>query len=311
MSNDANDVTVVITCCNQADYIVEAVDSVHAQTLQTPSIIVVDDGSDDPRTIRVLVELSDSGVRVIHQRNAGVSSARNRGIRAASSTFVAVLDGDDRFKPHFLESAVDLLHHDDGLVAASSWMSTFGVLESTVKPLGGDIGAFLARNNCPAACVFRRDLALSAGGYDEDMRAGFEDWDFYLTILEHMEQAYSTHGRIGIIPEPLIEYRTSSTSSNIASMGKRLELMRLIIRKHQQSYQAHLCDAILGIETVSMQRLELWERTVRHHPELLSGNSPSALFMQEPSYGDGGMAAAVRIRSGIEALAEKGKPEVV
>jgi hypothetical protein len=62
----------------------------------------------------------------------------------------------------------------------------------------------------------------------------------------------------------------------------------------------HLCDAILGVETISMQRLELWENTVRTHPELLAKKTLSGSFMQEPSYGDGGMAAAVRLRSSSE-----------
>lgn len=300
MSDDASDITVVIPCCNQADYIVEAVDSVRAQTLQTSNIIIVDDGSHDKKTIRVLDELGNAGVRVIHQSNRGVCAARNTGIRASTSTFVALLDGDDRFRPQFLEKAVELFNQDDDVIAVSSWLRTFGVLESTVKPLGGGISAFLARNNCPAACMLRRNLALAVGGYDEEMQEGFEDWDFYLTLLEYAEQIGSPSSHIEIIPQTLIEYRTTPNSSNIASMSKRLELMRFIICKHAQSYHMHLCDAILGVETISMQRLELWESTVRTHPELLAKKTLSGSFMQEPSYGDGGMAAAVRLRSSSE-----------
>ena len=102
----------------------------------------------------------------------------------------------------------------------------------------------------------------------------------------------------GIVPEPLIDYRTAPASSNVKSMSKRLELMRFIIRKHNQSYQAHIEDAILGIETISMSRLDGWEKEICHtlkEKQILSQASKD--FIKSPSYGDGGMAAAVRIAS--------------
>ena len=102
------------------------------------------------------------------------------------------------------------------------------------------------------------------------------------------------------MPEPLIDYRTAPASSNVKSMSKRLELMRFIIRKHNQSYQAHIEDAILGIETISMFRLEGWENEICHtlqEKQIMSQTSKN--FIKNPSYGDGGMAAAVRIISSI------------
>ena len=63
------------------------------------------------------------------------------------------------------------------------------------------------------------------------MRAGFEDWAFFLSLLETQPDAH-----IGIVPEPLPEYRTAPASSNIRSMDKRLSLMRFLIEKHLPSY---------------------------------------------------------------------------
>ena len=105
---------------------------------------------------------------------------------------------------------------------------------------------------------------------------------------------------IGIVPEPLLEYRTAPASSNIQSMDKRLSLMRFIIEKHLPSYQAHLADALLGVEAASIQRLSGWEAEIR---QSLQDRQPlsdaSRDFLAHPSYGDGGMAAAVRLRSEI------------
>ena len=64
------------------------------------------------------------------------------------------------------------------------------------------------------------------------MRSGFEDWDFFLSMIETSPEAW-----IGIVDKPLIQYRTAPASSNIKSMDKRLEIMRFMIEKHISSYQ--------------------------------------------------------------------------
>ena len=80
-------------------------------------------------------------------------------------------------------------------------------------------------------------------------------------------------------------------------MTTRLETMRYLIDKHHAAYAAHLTDVLLGIEATSISRLNLWERTVREHPALLESQPDSRAFMASPTYGDGGMAAAVGLRS--------------
>ena len=232
-------------------------------------------------------------VTVIRRANGGVSAARNTGIRAARAPMVLVLDGDDRLEPAFLEKVGALLRSRPELVAASSWLHTFGVLDAVVRPAGGGLAAFLSRNCCPATHLLRRSAWVRCGGYDETMRAGFEDWEFFLSLLETAPDA-----EIGIVPEPLIDYRTAPASSNIQSMHKRLDLMRFLIEKHAASYQAHLADALLGIEAVSIARLGGWEAEMRR--ALADGrplSTASEGFLAHPTYGDGGMAAAVRLRS--------------
>lgn len=67
-------------------------------------------------------------------------------------------------------------------------------------------------------------------------------------------------------------------------MTKRLDLMRFLIAKHRDLYAAHIADAILGVEAISMSRLTMWE-------SLMCGDTTAS----PPTYGDGGMAAAVRL----------------
>ena len=92
-------------------------------------------------------------------------------------------------------------------------------------------------------------------------------------------------------------------------MEKRLDLMRFIIEKHLESYRNHVEDAVIGVESTSMTRLFGWEgeiiRSMRDTQEL---SKVSDEFMKHPTYGDGGMAAAVRIvssKSEMQSLNEK------
>lgn len=299
-------VTVVITSYNQGPLIREAVESALSQTVRPERIIIVDDGSDEQTSVDVLSAILDDcrhgaldtgGVAVdfIDQVNAGPSAARNRGIAAAGTPFVVVLDGDDRLMPTFIERTLPLLTADDSMVASSGWLRTFGVLDSVVQPTGGDAGAFVSHNCCPATCMIRRSAWERCGGYDESMRSGFEDWALFLSMLERGLEPKDDAGKgaahIGIAPEPLIEYRTAPASSNVTSVTKRLDLMRFLIAKHRDLYAAHIADAILGVEAISMSRLAMWESLMR------GDTTASQAFMTHPTYGDGGMAAAVRLQS--------------
>lgn len=291
-------VEAVVTSFNQGAMIPEAVHSLCCQTVLPERIIIVDDGSTDESSVDILHDIeTDSGlpvpVIILRQPNGGVSAARNAGIGRTQAPFVLVLDGDDKLEPSYIELVSRILREHSSMVAASSWMNTFGVLDAAVCPTGGGAAAFLARNCCPATHILRRKVWEQCGGYDETMRAGFEDWDFFLSMLETAPDAY-----IGIVEKPLIDYRTAPASSNVRSMSKRLDLMRFIMEKHINTYREHVADAVLGIEAVSMTRLYGWESEILHTLAANGGLSEaSSDFITHPSYGDGGMAAAVRIAS--------------
>lgn len=125
------------------------------------------------------------------------------------------------------------------------------------------------------------------------MRSGFEDWDFFLSMLEAVPGS-----SIEILGKPFIDYRTAPASANVKSMSKRLELMRFIIEKHIDIYRKHVQDAVLGLEAISMGRLDGWENEMVHTiAEKQNLSRTSQDFLEQPTYGDGGMAAAVRIAS--------------
>lgn len=170
----------VVISFNQGNMILEAVRSLQRQTTPPAKIIVVDDGSTDKDSVRILRRLESDfdalvPVVVIRQPNRGVSGARNAGIRKARTPFVLVLDGDDSLEPSYIEQISRLLREHPSMIAASSWMRTFGVLNATICPDGGNIASFCVRNCCPATHIFRRELWERCGCSDGKLKY-FMQW---------------------------------------------------------------------------------------------------------------------------------------
>lgn len=102
-------ISVVVPLYNKKEGILKALNSVFQQTFQPSEIIVINDGSTDGSE-KLVEELQHPLIRLIHQANAGVSAARNKGIKEAKGDWIAFLDADDEWKPEYLEN-IKLLHN--------------------------------------------------------------------------------------------------------------------------------------------------------------------------------------------------------
>lgn len=100
-------ISVVIPLYNKESSIAAAINSVLSQSFQDFEIIVIDDGSTDD-SAHIVGSFTDHRIRLISQTNAGVSEARNKGIAEAKGEFIALLDGDDLWKPEFLATMYTL-----------------------------------------------------------------------------------------------------------------------------------------------------------------------------------------------------------
>ena len=98
-------VSVVIPAYNAAQTLAETLESALAQTYRAIEVLVIDDGStDETAAIVERYAAQDGRVRLLRNaENAGVSCARNRGVRAAVYPWIAFLDSDDRWRPEKLE----------------------------------------------------------------------------------------------------------------------------------------------------------------------------------------------------------------
>ena len=101
--------SVVIPLYNKELSIQNTIKSVLQQSFQEFEIVVVNDGSTDASVIRV-EEIDDSRIRVVHQKNQGVSAARNKGVAEAKFSWIAFLDGDDLWEPNHLEEITKMMN---------------------------------------------------------------------------------------------------------------------------------------------------------------------------------------------------------
>lgn len=106
-------ISIVIPLHNKEKSITTTLQSVIDQTYTDYELIIVDDGSTD-NSLKIVYErvreLGNEQIKVIHQENAGVSAARNRGVKEAKGEYIAFLDGDDIWEPTYLEEAAKLIH---------------------------------------------------------------------------------------------------------------------------------------------------------------------------------------------------------
>ncbi len=101
------DISVIIPLYNKKEGILRALDSVFCQTYPFREIIVVNDSSTDGSE-RIVHELNHPLIKLVNQKNAGVSAARNKGIELAQSEWIAFLDADDFWENEFLATIVSL-----------------------------------------------------------------------------------------------------------------------------------------------------------------------------------------------------------
>lgn len=101
-------ISIVIPLYNKEGQIADTLRSVFAQTYTDYEVVIINDGSTDS-SVAAVERISDPRVRLIHQQNAGVSAARNRGIAEARGEYIALLDADDKWKPDYLATIARLI----------------------------------------------------------------------------------------------------------------------------------------------------------------------------------------------------------
>jgi glycosyltransferase involved in cell wall biosynthesis len=222
MDQSLPSVSIIIPAFGAAQWIGEALGSLQAQTVADWEALVVDDGD---RAIAEAIRpfAADARIQLVETGHGGASAARNHGIARARAPFVAMLDGDDRYRPDYVELMLAAIRADPALGFVTCDARLFGApqfdgkLFSQVEPQTGDIDLErVVRGDYKifGSSTVRREVLAEVGGYDEALHSA-EDMDLWIRIL-------AAGWRAARVDRPLVEYRrrAGSLSANSLSLSR-------------------------------------------------------------------------------------------
>lgn len=252
MESSSIRLSIVIPCFNAGEWLEDAVQTALAQTGIAHEVIVVDDGSTDSFTLKVLERLPEP-VILVRQGNKGLSGARNAGIMAAQGDYILPLDSDDRIDPEYGALASAVLDSDREVGIVYCHAQVFGDDQGPLILPEYSLGSILIENCIFASAVFRRADWLRCGGYHEGLRRGREDHDFWLRLL-------SLGVRVERLEEVLFHYRIRHDSMNRGyTRSEYIEIYSEIFRDNARLY-------LDNIEAIIAHRFELMDQVndLRH-----------------------------------------------
>ena len=179
-------ISVVIPLYNKESSIRRTLESVFSQTYQHFEIIIVDDGSTD-NSSAVIEAYNDSRICLIKQKNAGVSSARNKGIKYSKGDYIAFLDADDEWDNDYLERQIELIgNFPECALFSINYRIKYidGKVEPTIindlrfqisTGIMDNYFAVASKSNCPiwtSSVVIRKKALLAIGGFPIGITSG-------------------------------------------------------------------------------------------------------------------------------------------
>ncbi|MBY6032512.1 glycosyltransferase [Marinobacter daepoensis] len=226
-------ISIITPTFNRAEFIVEAVESVMAQSYPHFEFLIVDDGSTD-NTVELLQPfLEDNRVRLFQQENQGQSVARNVALAESSGDFICFLDSDNYWPLDKLENqlrlfdehpGVDILYGDNVIIDEHGKE----VSRKNMTRYSGKIAACMIRDNCVAmnTTMARRRCFDEMGGMSGKRRVA-DDYDLWLRFSAKYEFRYE--------PEYWAWYRVMDDQIS-SDKTRRFQVNENIIRDFRRDY---------------------------------------------------------------------------
>jgi len=223
-------VSVITPCYNHGKYIHEMIESIIKQTYQNFEVIIVNDGSTDD-TADILNGIKHKKIKVIHTENFGPAHARNLAINLTKGEFIINLDADDKIAPCFIQRCVEIMTSRSNVGIVYSNVELFGYKNEPFVLQDYSFENMLRANCIIANACFRRSDWVKTEGYSSVMKYGYEDFDFWLSILELGRDIFQ-------IKEYLIFYRTYEKQEASRS-GRRKRRPDQMEEAIVQAFQRH------------------------------------------------------------------------
>jgi glycosyltransferase involved in cell wall biosynthesis len=176
---------VVIPCKNHAGFLAEAVDSVYAnKTNITIHTVIINDGSTDGTelTAAALIKKYPNVQYIYHPQSLGLPASRNDGISRLNTDYILCLDADDKIPDNYIQSCCELLAVCD---VAYTNAQCFGVSDNLCNYPEFSPAIFSHGNFVNCSAIYRRAMWEKLKGYDETMKLGWEDYEFWIRAYKN------------------------------------------------------------------------------------------------------------------------------
>lgn len=247
------DLSVVTPCYEQGTLLLEAIASAERHAPPRCELIIVNDGSRQPRTLEILDLLKRCGYFVIDQENAGLSVARNTAIGLARGRYILPLDDDNRIAEGFLGEAIRVLDSSPEVGVVYGDRYDFGLRTGVQQIREFDLAAMLERNYIDACAVLRKQVWIDCHGYDPLMSPA-DDWELWICAGA---RGWLFHH----LPRVTFYYRVRPCS--LISQLKPVELEDLLKRvrmKHSELYWAKSLKELKAVKRLLAEQADQQNR---------------------------------------------------
>lgn len=248
-------VSLIMPCYNAGAYLKDAVASVFQQKADCPlELIIVNDASTDAGTQAALRFIEREWaphlpIKIVHnERNLGPSAANNVALQHASYDYIIPVDSDDMLMPPhktrgdkgYIQRVFDAFAQNPQLDIVICDVLNFGHFESEHKfPRHFSPKTFLEKCTLWNHTAYRREDALAASGYDEDVRLA-SDFVFYARLLEHAEEKKGKELAVHLIPETLFCYRRHPPGiSHVNGEGTHFNGWEIMVERFPRLYSKY------------------------------------------------------------------------
>ena len=223
-------ISIIIPCFNSGITLPRTLNSIINQTWKNKEIIIVNDGSTDKETLHIINNFREiPGILVINQPNLGLPAARNSGAYASKGKYLFFIDSDDWLELDSLKLMYEFLKVNTDAAFVYSDIVLEGEVRKVIKK---EYNFFeqLFLNQLPYSIFIPKKKWINFGGYDEDMKLGYEDWEFNIRL-----GANENYGKR--LSKPLFHYNVSNSGMLISKSSRyHAQIVHYIISKNPNLY---------------------------------------------------------------------------
>ncbi len=224
-------ISIIVPCFNSGKTLERTIESIKNQTWIEKEIILVNDGSSDKKTLEVLeVYKNDSLIKVVEQKNQGLSSARNTGVSHARGNYLFFLDSDDWINLNALEDCFFFLQNNQNV----AYVFSDCFLEGNKKGIRKKVFNLFEQmfiNQIPYSIFIPKKIFIKNGLYDENMMLGYEDWELNIRLATN--KYYGQR-----LSKPFFHYNVSKSGMLISkSIKNHINIWKYIKNKNREFYK--------------------------------------------------------------------------